>query len=275
MTVDLFDISAALKRIEQLSEKAAQNRIQIAAAKREASEEVESAYQRAVEQVDVAVEQMLSDPINAFSLRLASQDSVESHSVEVVTDIFTGQMGIQPTAQRVVVSPTEFRDGSCHIEVLSLFSTTLCCLIGLRVTATDPNTHITVELVDASDPQDSRVVLVDVDNDEYYHPISSDLHETLIPNRPRRGLVCFPMIRHGTSRLELYLTGLGPGLEIFPVRVCFAIETPDLSAVDRKTRRGQSPETIRQILHNALKAERNRLLKLIDKKHPPCRAVRS
>ena len=150
------------------------------------------------------------DLLKAFSVSYSLRTGLRHEPVRLSNDSFDLSLSLSSGDDEdglSVFEPTEYMTESASVTPLALYFTQWATLIAFRVQNYEEKAF-KCSWVRKSDPQSSKLFLLDADNSHYYYPTSTNLAGDVLKGHSREGLVCFPPIEEPTRSLEIHFNGL-------------------------------------------------------------------
>lgn len=163
-------------------------------------------------QIQKFEEEFQRDIINANNLRFNEEEGLTSDPINFETGAFSGTAKF-PTvtaeeAKEYRPEPNIYEVEDAFVEALGFFVAPWCSLLALKVGHSNPAGRIRCDWVIDDKREESRVYLIDPENNEYYYPSATDLRGEVVASRPRTGLIAFPPFRKPTDKVEIHFSNV-------------------------------------------------------------------
>jgi len=192
-----------------------------------ANQKVINAGNRQLERLNRSASQMLEkarkfeallekDPIKALELRYTEKDGFQSEPYKFQAGIFFGSLTLTPeSGNEDVFKPATYEIGEARVEALSMLITPWATIVAIKITSDARDYRVKLNWVKKTNRSESKIVLVDDFNDQYYYPLSTDLGGEVFPGIPKTGLIAFEPFREPTQEVQLRICGVRFTVENF------------------------------------------------------------
>ena len=156
-------------------------------------------------------EKAAKDILKTFSVRYSNRGGFEFETVTLSTDSYEVSVALSIEDEIVTSTrfePAEFTNENAKITPLTIGISPYALLLAIRV---DNNNEVPFRCnwVKKSDPQASRVFMIDSEHNEYFYPSSTNLTGDILAGHPREGILAFPTPRYAPTDLQIHFSDIG------------------------------------------------------------------
>jgi len=191
------------------------------------------------------------DVIKTFSISYDRDNGFRSKPVILKTEMFSLSL-------ELIRKGNSSPDGSSHppffqndlikLEPLDLLVSQWATIIALEISNFTDET-LTLRLIKKTNPAESSLFLIDVENGKYYYPISTDLKGDVVNGFPRTGIITFQPFEKPTRAFQLRVSSLRIGKKKAPVNCVFEFNDENLfSEITDILSKPTIPQYVKQLL---------------------------
>lgn len=207
------------------------------------------------------------DIIKALNLRFEEGVGFHSDPFQIQAGIFNGSISLTPdNKSENIFEPAAFEIGEARVEAFGMVVTPWATVVALKIESEAPDYRVKLNWVKKTNRSESKIVLVDDANDQYYYPISTDLGGEVFPGIPKTGLIAFEPFRKPTHEVQLRISGARFTTEKFEPELVYRYQ-PDSLATDiaETLAKPELPNQITEILQSAVNREQQRVQEQVKK----------
>lgn len=166
--------------------------------------------QKVIDKAKVLDGRLARDPIKTLSVSYQPGVGFSSTPFEIDIGVFTGLVRLihstDDGSQPYAFEPASFDTVDSRVCPLDMAVTEWGSVVAFEVANDDQDYQMRTPWVKKSDPQSSKVFMLDCEHSEYYYPIASSLVGEVVPGHPKIGLIAFEPFRQPTSDVRIRLS---------------------------------------------------------------------